>query len=78
MLVDDRSSHLLHTDEPRISNQSLRRWNIGAGVLHLVQGFLMLGASQGVPQVHTARSLHALSLVGRCLVVCFAKGAGCE
>jgi len=34
-----------------ITDASLKKWNIGAGVLHLVQGLLMLGASQGVPQI---------------------------
>lgn len=34
-----------------ITDASLRKWNIGAGTLHFVQGLLMLGASQGVSTI---------------------------
>lgn len=34
-----------------ITDASLRQWNIGAGALHLVQGALLLVASQAVPQI---------------------------
>jgi hypothetical protein len=34
-----------------VTDARLRKFNIGAGILHFVQGFLLLGASQGVQSI---------------------------
>merc|ERR1719460_2619744 len=53
MMNDNLETDLVPTsaEASRISNAKLRKLNLGAGVLHLIQGLLMLGASQGVPQI---------------------------
>lgn len=40
-----------HIVESSITDQTLRKFNIGAGILHSIQGALLLVASQTVPQI---------------------------
>jgi len=45
------SAETLVPHKSPITDASLKKWNTVAGGLHLVQGLLMLGASQGVEQI---------------------------
>jgi len=45
------SAETLVQHKSPITDASLKKWNTVAGGLHLVQGLLMLGASQGVEQI---------------------------
>jgi hypothetical protein len=47
----DMDTPLARSVESPIKDASLKKWNIGAGALHLVQGLLMIGASQGVTAI---------------------------
>ena len=53
-MYDGELGHQLNDDsskESDISFEQLKRWNFRAGILHLVQGALMLGAALGVTNI---------------------------